>query len=46
MCIAYIANELASILETIGQMGVPIPSVIEKAIDILQAKGDDVSGLQ
>lgn len=46
VCIAYIANELASILETIGQMGVPIPSVIEKAIDILQAKGDDTSGLQ
>lgn len=46
VCIAYLANELASIIETIGQMGIPIPAPIEKAIDILQAKGEDTSGMQ
>lgn len=38
--IAYIANELISITENLGLMGVPIPAVIEKAIDILKEKGE------
>ena len=39
--IGYSANELISIVENAGLMGVPIPSVIQKAIDVLQKKGED-----
>lgn len=37
--IAFIANELISIVENAGLMGVPMPDVIVKAIDVLQKKG-------
>lgn len=36
--IAFIANELISLVENAGLMGVPLPVVITKAIDILQKK--------
>lgn len=39
-CIAIIANELISIVENAGLMGVPIPAVITKAIDALKEKED------
>ena len=39
ICIAFIANELLSIVENAGLMGVPIPTVITNAIDILKKKG-------
>ena len=39
--IAFISNELISIVENAGLMGVPIPVVITKAIDILSKKGND-----
>ena len=38
--IAFIANELISIVENAGLMGLPMPEVITKAIDILQKKAD------
>lgn len=38
VCIAFIANELISIVENAGLMGIPIPAVIMKAIDILKEK--------
>ena len=38
VCIAFIANELLSIVENAGLMGLPIPSVITNAIDILKKK--------
>lgn len=38
--IAFIANELISIVENAGLMGLPMPEVIIKAIDILQKKAD------
>lgn len=40
--IAFVANETISIIENAGLMGVPIPAVVVKAIDILKqkAKGD------
>lgn len=38
--IAFILNELISIVENAGLMGIPIPAVIKKAIDVLQDKGD------
>ena len=39
--IGYIANETISIIENAGLMGVPIPSAIEKAIEVLQSKGEE-----
>lgn len=38
VCIAFIANELLSIVENAGLMGIPIPAVITNAIDILKKK--------
>lgn len=38
ICIAFMANELLSIVENAGLMGVPIPAVITNAIDILKKK--------
>ena len=40
VCIAFIANELISIVENAGLMGIPIPAIITNAIDILKKKGD------
>ena len=36
--IAFIANESISIIENAGLMGIPVPSVIAKAIDVLKEK--------
>ena len=38
VCIAFIVNELLSIVENAGLMGIPIPAVITNAIDILKKK--------
>lgn len=38
--IAFITNETISITENIGLMGVPLPKVIEKAITLLNQKGE------
>lgn len=38
--IAFIANETISIIENAGLMGVPIPTVVAKAIDILKQKAE------
>lgn len=38
--IAFIANETISIIENAGLMGVPIPGVIKKAIDVLKQKAE------
>ena len=38
--IGFIANELISITENAGLMGVPLPAVITKAIDILKGKSE------
>ena len=38
--IAFIANETISIIENAGLMGVPIPSVITKAIEVLKKKSE------
>ncbi len=41
--IGFMANELISIVENAGLMGLPLPAVISKAIDVLtrQAERDD-----
>ena len=41
VCIAFIANETISIVENAGLMGVPIPAVITKAIDVLKNKTEE-----
>lgn len=38
--IAFIANETISIIENAGLMGVPVPAVVAKAIDILKQKAE------
>ena len=38
VCIAFITNELLSVIENAGLMGLPIPTAITKAIDILNKK--------
>lgn len=38
VCIAFITNELISIVENAGLMGLPIPKVILNAIDVLKDK--------
>lgn len=38
--IAFIANELISLVENAGLMGIPLPDVITRAIDILQKKAE------
>lgn len=43
VCIAFIVNELISIVENAGLMGIPIPNVITKAIDILHSKTEGES---
>ena len=37
---AFIVNETISITENAGLMGIPLPGVIKRAIDILSGKGD------
>lgn len=38
VCIAFVVNETLSIIENAGLMGVLVPQVIMKAIDVLKAK--------
>lgn len=39
--IGFMANELISIVENAGLMGLPLPSVITKAIDVLTKKASE-----
>lgn len=41
VCIAFIANELISIIENAGLMGIQIPKALQNAIDMLKKEGDD-----
>ena len=44
VCIAFIVNEAVSIVENAGLMGVPIPEVICKTIEVLEEKGKGSEG--
>lgn len=41
MIIAFIINELLSIIENAGLMGVPIPKALENAIELLRQKNEE-----
>lgn len=36
----YLANELLSITENTGRLGVPIPGAIQRAVEVLRGKGE------
>lgn len=38
--IAFVVNETLSIIENAGLMGVPVPEVLVRAIEVLKKKGD------
>lgn len=42
--IGFITNELISIVENAGLMGLPVPAIITNAIDVLKEKGDSKNG--
>lgn len=42
--IAFIVNELLSIIENMGLMGVPMPAPLQNAIDILKSKSEPPAG--
>ena len=37
----FIANELLSLIENAGKIGLPVPGILEKAVDSLKSKGGD-----
>ena len=39
--IGFITNEAISIIENAGLMGVPLPTIFKKAIDVLKSKTDE-----
>ena len=39
ICIGFIVNELISIIENAGIMGIPMPTVLKNIIDILNENG-------
>lgn len=41
ICVGFAANELISILENAGLMGIPIPKVLGRAIELLQNKAEE-----
>lgn len=42
--IGFLANELISVTENAALMGVPVPKVITRAIDVLHDKEDEIDG--
>lgn len=36
----YLANELLSVIENLGRIGLPIPDVIKRAVEILKGKSE------
>ncbi|OPX88130.1 MAG: Holin family protein [Pelotomaculum sp. PtaB.Bin104] len=40
----YLANELLSIIENTGRIGLPVPEVIQQAVEVLRGKGSGTNG--
>jgi phage-related holin len=38
VCVAFLCNEVISILENAGLMGVPLPAALKNAVELLQKK--------
>ena len=36
----FLANELLSVIENLGRIGVPIPPALQQAVEVLRGKGD------
>jgi toxin secretion/phage lysis holin len=41
ICIAFIVNELLSIIENAGLMGIPVPNIIKNSIELLKGKSEN-----
>ncbi len=41
--IAFMVNEVLSIIENAGLLGVPMPEIFKKALEVLKGKGEDQS---
>jgi toxin secretion/phage lysis holin len=41
VCISFMANELLSITENAGLIGVPLPDILKKAIEVLHDKNNN-----
>jgi len=39
----YLANELLSIIENAGRMGIPVPGILEKAVEIFNSKSENTN---
>ena len=44
--IAFVANESISIIENAGLMGIPVPGIIARAIDVLRNESEKANGNQ
>ncbi len=42
VCIAFIANEALSIIENAGRMGIPLPELLRKSIDVLRENSQEI----
>lgn len=40
----YLANEVISILENAGRVGLPVPDILKQAIEVLRGKGEKKEG--
>lgn len=39
-CLWFIASEGMSVLENVGNMGVPIPKILQRLLEVMRSKGD------
>ncbi len=42
LCVGFLVNESMSSLENAGLMGIPIPNVLKKALDVLQKEKEEI----
>ncbi|MDE7093728.1 MAG: phage holin family protein, partial [Oscillospiraceae bacterium] len=40
-CISFMVNELISIIENAGILGIPIPDTVKNTIELLKNKGEN-----
>ncbi|MDE7094733.1 MAG: phage holin family protein, partial [Oscillospiraceae bacterium] len=40
-CISFMVNELISIIENAGILGIPIPDAVKNTIELLKNKGEN-----